>query len=100
MGERLVLERDIEERLKKRVKAYGGKYIKFFSSSETGLPDRIVVLPGGKVLFVELKRPTGGRLSQMQRYQIEQLRDLGCTAEVVKNYDEIETLLRKAAEHD
>lgn len=90
----LVIEKDIETRLKKRVEDLGGKCIKFNAVSEGGIPDRIVVLPPGQVAFVELKRPRGGRLSPIQKYQIEKLRSLGCVVEVVKNYDDIESLLK------
>lgn len=95
MDGKLVLEKDIERRLGSLVKQYGGKYIKFYSSAETGIPDRVVVLPGGVVIFVELKRPKGGKLSAMQKYQIEQLRDLDCWVEVVKNYEQIDELFQK-----
>lgn len=95
MDGKLVLEKDIERRLGSLVKQHGGKYIKFYSSAETGIPDRVVVLPGGVVIFVELKRPKGGKLSAMQKYQIEQLRDLDCWVEVVKNYEQIDELFQK-----
>lgn len=89
------IERDIESRLKKRVEQLGGKCIKFNAVSESGIPDRIIILPGGRLAFVELKRPKGGRVKPMQHYQINKLNSLGCRATVVKNYDEIEKLLEE-----
>lgn len=89
----LVIENDIERRLKKRVEEVGGKCIKFNAVSEGGIPDRIVVLKGGRIIFVELKRPRGGKVSPLQTYQIEKLRGLGCRVELVKNYDDIERLI-------
>ena len=61
------LEKDIERALVEKVKKRGGYCLKWVCPGWTGVPDRIVLLPGGKVVFVELKRPKGGRLSPMQK---------------------------------
>lgn len=89
----MILERDIETALKRRVEHEGGKCIKFVAVSESGIPDRIVILPGGRIVFVELKRPRGGRLSPIQKYQMEKLKSLGCEVVRIKTYQEIEDLL-------
>ena len=68
-------EKQLERRLVQGVKTMGGKAYKFVSPGNAGVPDRIVILPGGKILFAELKAH-GGRLSDMQLYQIDQLRRL------------------------
>src|SRR5882762_7601711 len=47
-----------------------------------GLPDRMLLLAGGRVIFVELKIPTG-RLSRLQQYVHERLRALGFRVEVL-----------------
>lgn len=91
----MILEKDIESALKRRVEGCGGKCIKFVAVSESGIPDRIAILPHGRVIFVELKRPYGGRLSAIQKYQLEKLRSLGCEAVVVKNHRDIEDLLEE-----
>lgn len=70
------LEKDVERYLREKVKALGGRCIKLSSQHEEGLPDRMILLPGGKVFFVELKR-VGGKLSAMQKLQHESLRRLG-----------------------
>ena len=69
-------ESEIEARLVRGVKALGGVAYKFVSPGNVGVPDRLVVLPGGRVIFVELKAE-GGRLSPMQRQQLARLRRLG-----------------------
>ena len=91
----LILEKDIEAYLKARVEGYLGKYIKLPAVYESGIPDRLVLLPGGRLAFVELKRPKGGKLSALQVYQIKRLRELGFTAEVVRNYKDADELLKR-----
>ena len=78
-----VLERDIEAGLVTEVRKHGGRAYKFVSPGNDGVPDRLVVMPGGKTIFVELKR-TSGELRPQQRIQIERLMDLGQTVEVVR----------------
>mgnify|MGYP001603998362 CR=1 FL=1 len=50
-------ESGIEKRLKKEIEKIGGKALKFVSPGVIGVPDRIVLLPHGKIIFVELKAP-------------------------------------------
>lgn len=75
-------EATIERWIGKQVKARGGLYLKFTSPGNIGVPDRIIVLPCGKVMFVEVKTSTG-RLSPMQAFQINRLWDMGCDVRVV-----------------
>ena len=91
----LITEHDVEAYLKKRVEGLGGRCLKFPAVFEEGIPDRQVILPGGKIVFVELKRPKGGRLSKMQKYQHEKLRALGCKVYVPKNYKEVDKMLEE-----
>lgn len=60
-----MLERTVERYLVEAVKALGGTAYKFSSPGTSGVSDRIVVLPGNRVWFVELKSPTG-RLTPLQ----------------------------------
>ena len=82
-GGRVVREKDIEKILVDGVKGTGGRAYKWVSPGNNGVPDRIVFLPGGRIIFVELKTDTG-TLSSLQRVQIKRLRELGQTVEVVK----------------
>lgn len=76
-------EKKIEAWLGKQLKNMGCLYFKFVSPGNDGVPDRIVVLPGGRTIFVELKA-AGGYLSPMQRYQIDRLKNQGARAAVVQ----------------
>ena len=76
-------ESEIERVLVEEVKHLGGRAYKWTSPGNDGVPDRIVFLPDTRVIFVELKTDTG-RLSPLQRIQIDRLKKLGQWVEVVK----------------
>lgn len=71
------LEKEIERALVEKVKRHGGFCLKWVCPGWVGVPDRIVLLPGGRIVFVELKRPQGGHLSKMQKWWAHKLVDLG-----------------------
>lgn len=83
-----MLEKEIEEKLGKAVHSAGGLYYKFVSPGNEGVPDRIIILPGGRVFFVELKSETG-RITAKQKFQLQRLLDQGCDARVVKGEAEV-----------
>lgn len=68
-------ERDIEKFLHERVTAIGGTTIKL-APTVRGLPDRLVILPGGEMRLVELKAPDGA-VSEAQRLTHSRLRARG-----------------------
>ena len=72
-----VLEKEIEEKLIKMVKSYGGKCPKWVSPGWAGVPDRLVLLPGGRIIFVETKKPKGSRVAALQKKWREWLHELG-----------------------
>ena len=49
-------EKEIETYLRMRISSFGGRAYKFVSPGNDGVPDRLVCLPGGKVIFVEIGR--------------------------------------------
>ncbi|GGP07310.1 VRR-NUC domain-containing protein [Oceanobacillus neutriphilus] len=75
-------EKDIEEYLRKEVKKAGGKAYKFESPGNDGVPDRIVIFPGNKIFFVELKAP-GKKPRPLQLKQMRDLRSLSCEVLVI-----------------
>lgn len=84
-------ERDVERRLRQRTEALGGRCIKI--TTVRGWPDRLLVLPGGHHQFVELKRPSGGRLSPAQRVVHEMLRRLGHPVEVAWSPEQVDQVI-------
>lgn len=80
-------ERDIESGLRKQVERMGGKFMKFTSPGNDGVPDRITILPGGRVWFVELKRE-GEKPTAVQKWQLEQLRKMGCNVALITGKQE------------
>lgn len=88
-------EKTTERYLRDEVKKIGGKAYKFVSPGTTGVPDRLVCLPGGRAVFVELKSE-GGHSTELQKRQQDKLRKLGF--EVYADIDtrqKVEELVRR-----
>ena len=83
------LEKEIEKKLVNVVKHHGGLCLKWVCPGWSGVPDRIVLLPGGKVIFVELKRPKGGVVSHRQKWWANKLRVLGFEHYYIDNENEL-----------
>lgn len=87
-------EKDLERRLTQGVKKLGGKAYKFVSPGNAGVPDRLLVMPGGRVAFVELKA-ADGRLSPCQKIRIAELKRLGADVEVLRGLEDVDRFLRE-----
>lgn len=83
-----MLEKDIEKLFRDEIKKAGGKAYKFTSPGNDGVPDRIVMLPNGRIVFVELKTDTG-KLSRLQELQCRQIAELGQTVRVLHGLAEV-----------
>ena len=77
-----MLEKDIERKMAAAFQRRGAMVWKFVSPGRQGVPDRIVLMPGGRVAFVELKTETG-KLSPVQQVTIDRMRALGQDVRVV-----------------
>ena len=85
-------EKDIEKELAARTRAMGGIAPKFTSPGFDGMPDRLVLLPGGRMGFVELKAPERKpRPLQMARHRL--LRRLGFKVYVIDEINQIDSVL-------
>ena len=85
-------ERDVERYLRERVKQLGGRAYKFVSPGNNGVPDRIVMLPGRKLFFVELKAP-GKETTALQDAQIDRISKLGQDVFVVDSKEKVDNIL-------
>ena len=81
-------EKTIEQKLVSAVKSVGGIAPKLTSPGFDGMPDRLVLLPNGKVGFVELKA-TGKKPRPIQLSRIKLLRRLGFKAYILDDEKEI-----------
>ena len=85
------LEKEIERKLVDLVKKYGGRCEKLVNVGFAGFPDRTILLPGGKIMFVETKRPKGGRYSALQDKWRDWLHALGFSYWRIKDHEELAT---------
>ena len=90
-------ERDIEQKLVKAVKAAGGICPKFVSPGTDGMPDRIILLPGGRIGFAEVKSPgKKPRVLQVRRHR--QIRKLGFPVFVLDDPEQIPVIIGEVTE--
>lgn len=87
-----MLEKEIEKRLVNGIKKLSGRTYKFISPGNAGVPDRIVVLPNKKPIFVELKTEKG-KLTKLQKSQLKKLINLDQRVEVLYGIDEVNWFL-------
>lgn len=86
-----MLERDIEKKLVRPIRDLGGRCLKFETPGFTGVPDRIILLPGAHIVFVETKQP-GKKERARQVYVHGLLRAMGFTV-----YSTIDSVVKVAA---
>lgn len=92
------LEKEIEAKLRKAVGKRGGWCLKWVCPGWRGVPDRIVLLPGARIVFVETKRPKGGRYSAMQDKWRDWLTELGFPYWRIKDREELQRFLAEIEE--
>ena len=85
-------ESEVERQFVEAVRAAGGQALKFTSQSMNGVPDRLVLLLGGKCAFVELKAP-GKQMRLLQRKRRQQLEALGFPVFCVDRPEQIQPAL-------
>jgi len=88
----MMKEKQIELKFKNQIARVGGLCLKFTSPGMAGVPDRLVLLPKGKIFFVELKAPK----KQMRPLQIKrkkQLEELGFKVYVIDSYEKLELFI-------
>lgn len=90
-------EKLIEKTLNAEVKSLGGWSLKLLCQFVTGLPDRLVLLPGGIIFFAEIKS-TGKKPTAVQRLVHEKLRRLGFRVEVIDSLKQLNQILNNLLE--
>lgn len=88
-------EKNVESYLRIKVRQMGGKAYKFVSPGNAGVPDRLVVIPGCEMFFVELKA-TGGKTTKLQDARIAELDRLGQTVFIADSKEGIDEILASA----
>lgn len=86
-------EKQLEQKLVKAVKNVGGLALKFASPGYDGVPDRLLLFPGGKMAFVEVKAP-GAKPRALQLKRHKMLRRLGFKVYVLDDVVQIEQILK------
>lgn len=89
-----MLEREVEQALVRQVQKAGGIAPKLTSPANAGMPDRLIILPQGKVGFIEVKAP-GKKPRPLQQRQIQRLTNLGCTVRILDNPQKIPEIINE-----
>ena len=89
-----MLESKIENKLKIEVKKRGGMALKFVSPGLAGVADRIVLMPKGKVAFVELKAP-GKKMRALQLKRKKQLETLGFKVYLIDSFKAVNDFIQE-----
>ena len=87
-GKKMASEKYIEQKFTRAVKNMGGIALKFVSPGFDGMPDRMVLLPEGRLAFVEVKAP-GKKPRPLQIKRHEMLRRLGFKVYVLDDEKQI-----------
>ena len=94
----MTFEKDLEQKLVKMVeRSLGGLCLKWVCPGWAGVPDRICLLPGGRIFFVEMKRP-GGYTTSRQEWWRDRLTALGFNCFTVYDSAGIDFIRRRIEE--
>ena len=85
-------ESQIEAKLVRMVREHGGLCYKFVSPNNPGVPDRIIITPDGRTVYVELKTEVG-RLANVQQRQISEMQKRGADVRIAKGLPAVKALV-------
>ena len=94
MPVKIYTEKYLERKLGEELRKVGGWAVKFPASFVAGLPDRLCLLPGGRVIFAEIKE-TGKKPTEIQKFIHGKLRGMGFEVLVVDSYSIIEDIISR-----
>jgi hypothetical protein len=89
-----MLEKEIERRLGQMLEKRGCLYFKFESPGNPGVPDRIVILPSGVTIYLELKTHVG-RLSNIQKWQTGRMKERGADVRVIRGWEQAQEFAKE-----
>ena len=89
------IEAQVEKYLVDTIEELGGLCLKFGVVGQRGYQDRLCVLPGNVIFFVEVKRPRRGVLAKLQAHRRSEMETRGVRCYIVKNRGEIDDVVRK-----
>lgn len=94
-----MLEKTLERKIYNYIKSLGGRAYKWVCPGEAGVPDRICILPGGRIVFIELKRPgrKDGR-SERQKKIFRVLEALNCEVWLINSMEDLKERLNKGGD--
>ena len=87
-------ESQLERKLFERIKKMGGMALKFISPGRAGVPDRIILMPEGKIYFVEMKSRRG-EINPIQEYVFEKFKNLGFEVRILNSEEKIKNFLQE-----
>ena len=88
----IMRETEIEKEFIKSVRSKGGTAIKLVSPSMNGLPDRLVLMPGGHCFFAEIKAP-GEKMRPLQLKRMQQIKNLGFDVFCIDSIEKIREVI-------
>lgn len=89
-------ESRLERRLKREIKKRNGLALKFTSPGMRGVPDRLILLPGEKIYFIEMKAP-GKKPRPLQIKRAKQLKALGFSVYCLDSDEAIDNFLQEVS---
>lgn len=87
-------EKRVERHLTDAIKRLGGMCLKFISLGTSGVPDRIIILPNGRIIFAELKTDAG-ILSKIQEHTINQMKKRGADVRVLYGLKDVKAFIEE-----
>lgn len=84
----------IEAWMVRAIRSRGGLCYKWVSPGTVGVPDRIVILPGGRTIYIELKTEVG-ELSKIQKHIHEELRKRGADVRTLYGLDQVKAFIEE-----
>jgi len=94
-----MLEKAIERYFCEAVARNGGVAEKVVSLSARGYFDRVALLPGGRVIFAEIKKPKGGVVAAHQRTRHAVYRALGAEVVIIKTFADVDRLMNGSVQN-